>query len=143
MEQWGVCCSDSCCRHIMILTNTLFRMLGCRDSKVVSDIPYSTKEKDLIAFFLSSGSIVSLRCSIAFRVKYRLSKREDGEENNGYAFIEFSSPEECRKAAMHCRREMFEGGHLYTSAIDSLMKSNEDSVRERNMKVLLCRNPHI
>ena len=55
----------------------------------------------------------------------------DHETGNslGYAFIEFSSPEECRRAAMHCRREVFDGGHLYTSPIDSLMKSNEDSVR--------------
>ena len=78
-----------------------------------------------------------------FGIRHRLSKREDGEENNGYAFIEFSSPEECRKAAMHCRREMFDGGHLYTSPIDSLMKSNEDSVRQHNGIVLFYRNLHI
>ena len=127
----------------MIPANTLFRIVTYDVLKVVSDIPYSTKEKDLIAFFLSSGSIVSLRCGIVLWIRHRLSKREDGEENNGYAFIEFSSPEECRKAAMHCRREVFDGGHLYTSPIDSLMKSNEDSVRRHNGIVLFYRNPHI
>lgn len=58
----------------------------------------------------------------------RLSKREDGENNNGYAFVEFSSPEECKRAATHCKREKFGETHLLTASIDSLMKSNEDSV---------------
>ena len=61
-------------------------------------------------------------------MKNRLSKREDGENNNGYAFVEFSSPEECKRAATHCKREKFGETHLLTASIDSLMKSNEDSV---------------
>ena len=58
----------------------------------------------------------------------RLSKREEGENNNGYAFVEFSSPEECKRAATHCKREKFGESHLLTASIDSLMKSTEDSV---------------
>lgn len=42
--------------------------------------------------------------------------------------MEFSSPEECKRAATHCKREKFGETHLLTASIDSLMKSNEDSV---------------
>lgn len=42
--------------------------------------------------------------------------------------MEFSSLEECKRAATYCKREKFGESHLLTASIDSLMKNNEDSV---------------
>lgn len=57
-----------------------------------------------------------------------LSKRDDKEHNNGYGFVEFSSPEECKMAIQHCKQETFDEIRLTAEPVLSLMESNEDNV---------------
>lgn len=57
-----------------------------------------------------------------------LSKRDDNEHNNGYGFVEFSSPEECKMSIQHCKQETFNEIRLTAEPVLSLMESNEDNV---------------
>ena len=59
-----------------------------------------------------------------------MSKMADGKMNNGYAFVEFSSPEECKKALQYCRQETFRGHKLYAIALSSFNANNEENVPE-------------
>lgn len=66
----------------------------------------------------------------SFDSHYRMSKMADGKMNNGYAFLEFSSPEECKKALQYCRQETFRGHKLYAVALSSFNANNEENVLE-------------
>ena len=58
----------------------------------------------------------------------RLSKAADGERNNGYAFVEFKSPEECEKAVDYCKRELFRGKHLEVLPLSSIQINDFEDV---------------
>lgn len=57
-------------------------------------------------------------------VIYRLSKTEDEGKNNGYAFVEFGSPEEYEKAIQYCQREPFRGHFLDVHTISSILEND-------------------
>ena len=67
---------------------------------------------------------------VLFDSHYRMSKMADGKMNNGYAFLEFSSPEECKKAVQYGRPERCRGLKLVAVALSSFDANNEENVLE-------------
>ena len=57
-----------------------------------------------------------------------MSKTADGTMNNGYAFVEFSNPEECKQAVQFCKRETFRGQKLFALPLSSLLLSTDEDV---------------
>ena len=63
----------------------------------------------------------------------RLSKAADGEMNNGYAFVEFKSPEECEQAVQYCKRELFDGQHLDVLTLSSIQVNDYEEVMKNRL----------
>ena len=57
-----------------------------------------------------------------------MSKTADGTMNNGYAFVEFSNPEECKQAVQFCKRETFRGQKLSATPLSSLLLNADEDV---------------
>ena len=61
-------------------------------------------------------------------MKNSMSKTSDGSMNNGYAFVEFSNPEECKYAVQFCKREAFRGQKLVATPLPLLLRSTDEDV---------------